>query len=87
MTTRQFNQSVQAAIDAKLASAASEARKINTDAIQALLDSAVAAQASCWDALAALERGLGFEVNTDDYELSSWTVDSLIARNNFLTRR
>lgn len=81
MTTRQFNQSVQATIDAKLARAASEASKartFNLNAAEVLLDRAAAAQKSYWDALAALERELGFEIKTDDLgELDAYTVRDL----------
>lgn len=84
MTTAKFNQNVQADIAARLARAASqptESQLFNLNAAEVLLDRAAAAQTAYWDALAALERGLGFEINTDELgELSAYSVRDLYNR-------
>jgi hypothetical protein len=78
MTEAQFNQGVQADINAKLARAASELMASNLNAAEVYLDRAAAAQKAYWDALAALERALGFEINTDELgEISSYSVRDL----------
>jgi hypothetical protein len=54
------------------------AKQFNLNVAELLLARAATAQKAYWDALAALEREMGFEINTDDLgELDAYTVRDL----------
>jgi hypothetical protein len=53
-------------------------QKFNLNVAEELLDRAAAAQKDYWDALAALEREVGFEIDTTDLgDLDAYTVRDL----------
>lgn len=84
MTTEQFNKNVRSAIAEKMARAASEskaARLFNLSVAETLLDRAATAQKTYWDSLSALEKELGFEIDTEELgELDAYSVRDLYNR-------
>lgn len=53
-------------------------KNFNLNIAEALLDRAAAAQKAYWDALAALEREVGFEIDTTDLgDLDAYSVRDL----------